>query len=791
MGKKGSNNNGGSKDKKVNERKKKAEQERQALEQLESSLKEFELDSSVTKFSQLPISQNSIKGLKMSHYIEMTDIQQKSIVPALKGEDILGAARTGSGKTLAFLIPALEVLYRNAWNSLDGLGALIISPTRELAIQIFDVLRKIGRSHQLSAGLVIGGKDPQVEAERISKLNILIGTPGRILHHMHKTSSFDVSNLQMLVLDEADRILDMGFKHDLNAIVQDLPTTRQTLLYSATQTKSVSDLARLSLVDPTYISAHDTELSATPKNLEQYYITTEVDDKLNTLFGFIRSHLKSKIIVFFSSSKQVRFVYETFRKLQPGIPLLHLHGRQKQAARIDVTDKFSSGRHTCLFATDIAARGMDFPAVDWVIQVDAPEDAATYIHRVGRSARFDKKGRALMFLTPAEEEGGMVNLLQQRKVQITKLNVKESKKKDVSKNLQAICFKDPEIKYLGQKAFISYVRSINVQHNKEIFDVNNLPFDRLAASFGLPGAPKVKISANATSKSREQKNMPRELLRLAREDDNDGEEKSNEKNNESVRTKYDKMFERKNQNVLSEHYMKLQRDADIDNENDGDDDEDGFMSVKRKDHNLEEEDNEDSIPDLKASSLSKRQQKKALSKKQIAKTGMNPKKLVFDDEGNAHELYEMGDEEEFRNAGDTENQIKEFLEKESAEMQQRDIDDKSRAKEKRQEKKRKRQEKKRATLDGEDDEDGEPPQAYVAEGSSDEEPDLDKDMESSDNEDSDDNEEESSRPAKKPKWFEQSKNSKSTAKDSGVLEVEEPTTLEDLEALSSRLISNK
>ncbi|KAA8902222.1 hypothetical protein TRICI_005938 [Trichomonascus ciferrii] len=762
MGKKGKQN----REAKVNLRKKRVEEERKRLAELESNVKEFELDGSITKFSQLPVSKYTMEGLKMSHFTSMTDIQQKAIVPALKGQDILGAARTGSGKTLAFLIPVMELLYRNAWNSLDGLGALIISPTRELAIQIFDVLRKIGRSHQLSAGLVIGGKDPQVEAERISKLNILIGTPGRILHHMHKTSSFDVSNLQMLVLDEADRILDMGFKHDLNAIVQDLPSTRQTLLFSATQTKSVSDLARLSLSDPAYISAHDLEPSATPKGLEQYYVVTEVDQKLNTLYGFLKSHLKSKVLVFFSSSKQVRFVYETFRKLQPGIPLLHLHGRQKQAARIDVTDKFTAAQHSCLFATDVCARGMDFPGVEWVIQADAPEDAATYIHRVGRSARFDKKGRALMFLTPSEEVG-MVNALEKRKVPVAKLNVKESKKKDITQDLQALCFKDPEIKYLGQKAFISYVRSVNVQHDKEIFNVNDIPFEKLAASFGLPGAPKVKISSNSASKAREQKNMPRELLRLAKGDD---DEKTSEQDEEKVKTKYDRMFERRNQNVLSEHYMKLQKDADIDDNGDNENEEDGFMTVKRKDHNITEEE----IPDLTAP-VSKRQQKKALSKKQLAKSGPNPKKLVFDDEGNAHELYEMATEEDFRKAGATEEQIQEFLGKESAQMQQRDIEDKQLARDKRQEKKRRRKEKEReAVSESEDDDEG----VQLAEP----EPDLDRDMESSSPESSDDDdEEERSRPAKKPK---------TSSTKNKVLEVEEPTTLEDLEALSSRLIQN-
>ena len=187
----------------------------------------------------------------------MTDIQSKSIPISLKGKDVLGAARTGSGKTLAFLIPILERLYRAKWGPNDGLGALIISPTRELAIQIFDVLRKMGCFHTYSAGLVIGGKDLKQEQDRLSRMNILVATPGRLLQHMDQTIGFDASNVQLLVLDEADRILDMGFANTLNAIVENLTKDRQTLLFSATQTKKVKDLARLSLKEPEYVAVRE------------------------------------------------------------------------------------------------------------------------------------------------------------------------------------------------------------------------------------------------------------------------------------------------------------------------------------------------------------------------------------------------------------------------------------------------------------------------------------------------------------------------------------------------------
>ncbi|CAG8811828.1 12636_t:CDS:2, partial [Gigaspora rosea] len=190
----------------------------------------------------------------------------------------------------------IETLYRRRWSQLDGLGALVIAPTRELAVQIFEVLRKIGRHHFLSAGLIIGGKDLHIEQERINRMNILICTPGRLLQHMDQTAGFICDNLQVLVLDEADLILDMGFEKTVNAIIENIPKHRQTLLFSATQTKSVKDLARLSLQA---YSDH-----STPPSLLQHYLVCELPEKLDILFSFIKSHLQAKALVFLSSCKQ-------------------------------------------------------------------------------------------------------------------------------------------------------------------------------------------------------------------------------------------------------------------------------------------------------------------------------------------------------------------------------------------------------------------------------------------------------------------------------------------------------
>jgi len=377
---------------------------------------------SVSDFNEYPISTKTLNGLIKANYVHPTEIQKEGISLALRGYDVLGAAKTGSGKTLAFIVPILELLWKEKFTSLDGLGALVISPTRELAYQTYEVLRKIGRYHGFSAGLVIGGKDMKLEQARIVNTNIIICTPGRLLQHMDETPNFDCNNLKILVLDEADRILDLGFQEAMNAIIQNLPSERQTLLYSATQTKSVKDLARLSLKEPSYISVHEKAQFITPKKLSQYYVVCDLQEKVNFLYSFIKSHLRSKIIVFMSSCKQVKFIYEIFRRLRPGNPLMALYGKQKQIKRVGIYEEFCRKANSVLFATDIAARGLDFPEVHWVVQLDCPEDSNTYIHRVGRTARFERDGQALLVLLPSEEEE-MVKQLEARKVPIQQIQI--------------------------------------------------------------------------------------------------------------------------------------------------------------------------------------------------------------------------------------------------------------------------------------------------------------------------------------------------------------------------------
>lgn len=751
------------KGKKIDRKSKIQEEEKQLLE-LRKKIEEFDPatdEKNISQFTDLPITEATARGLKEANFVSMTDIQRKCIPLALKGEDIMGTARTGSGKTLAFLIPVIERLVHSNITGLDGLAALIISPTRELAVQIFEVLTKIGKHNSFSAGLVTGGKDVQYEKERVARMNILVGTPGRVSQHLNETYGMDTSNLQVLVLDEADRCLDMGFKKQIDSIVSHLSPDRQTLLFSATQSDSIKDLARLSLTNPARIGvSSDSTMSATPETLDQYYVRIPLDEKLDVLWSFIKSHLKSKILVFFSSSKQVQYTYETFRTLQPGISLLKLYGRHKQTSRLETTTKFSHAQYACLFATDIVARGLDFPAIDWVVQVDCPEDAATYVHRVGRCARFGRPGKSLLMLAPSEEEG-MLKRLKNQNIDIKIMNIKQKSKKSIRPQLQSLCFKDPQMKNLGQRAFISYYRSVYIQKDKDVFKISELPAEKYAESLGLPGAPKIKIKGGESGK--EKKNMSRQLMHLLKADENGENEDDDEK--KKVRTKYDRMFERQNQTVLSKQYLNM-TGTGVRNEEDDEEEEDDFMQVKRQNHDLTEVE----LPDLTVP-VSKRAAKKALSKKlSIANKGM-PTKLKFDDEGTAHPIYELEDENDFKAKGSAHSQKKAFVEKETATMNDADLEDKEIARDKRQEKKRKRKEAERRLREDESLDDEE---TVVTLGGAD----LDRDLESLD---------ESEPETKKPKWFQNDKHEK---RNDDIVELDAPETLEDLEALTARLIGN-
>lgn len=511
------------------------------------------------------------------------------------------------------------------WSRMDGVAAIIISPTRELAYQIFETLKKIGKYHDFSAGLIIGGKNLKFERSRMDQCNILICTPGRLLQHMDENPLFNASTMEMLILDEADRCLDMGFEQTLNAIIENFPPDRQTLLFSATQTNSVKDLARLNLKDPVYIGqpkSVDVEKKPTPvvpDLLQQNYVVVNLEDKITMLWSFIKNHLKQKIIVFLSSCKQVKYIYEIFCKLRPGTSLLALYGTLHQDRRIAIYNDFVKKSNVVLFATDIASRGLDFPSVNWVVQLDCPEDVTQYIHRAGRSARNKTRGECLLVLMPSEEEA-MIEELNRKFLTIRKIQIDPKKLFSPRAKIEAFLAQNPELKASAQRAFVSYIKSVFLMKNKKVFNVMALNFDAFAKSLGLVVTPRVRFldrylkRQNGGEKNKDNQSDTDE------EDENDNEDKCAEK--------------KKDDEILFKAPA---------SDTDSDEDDDDFIKIKRANHEIADnhQDNEDNEEDLPPPVLRKKQKlvtKAALAKKVLKKKLQMNEKVKFDEEG--HEIID-------------------------------------------------------------------------------------------------------------------------------------------------------
>ncbi|XP_058821330.1 probable ATP-dependent RNA helicase pitchoune [Topomyia yanbarensis] len=436
------------------------------------------------------ISDNTLKAVGEMGFTKMTEIQAKSIPPLLEGRDLIGSAKTGSGKTLAFLIPAVELIYKLQFKPRNGTGVIIISPTRELAMQIFGVLKELMAHHHHTYGLLMGGASRHTENEKLAKgLNIIVATPGRLLDHLKGTPNFLFKNLQCLVIDECDRILEIGFEEDMKQIIGILPKKRQTMLFSATQTSRTEELGKLALKsEPIYVGVDDNKTEATVSGLEQGYIVCPSEKRLLVLFTFLKKNRKKKVMVFFSSCLSVKFHHELFNYID--LPVNSIHGKQKQAKRTSVFFQFCNAESGILLCTDVAARGLDIPAVDWIVQYDPPNDTKEYIHRVGRTARGENLcGHALLLLRP--EEVGFLKYLKQAKVPLNEFEFSWSKIADIQLQLENLLSKNYFLNQSGKLAFKSYVRSYEGHHMKDVFNVGNLDLLQVAKNFGFTQPPYV------------------------------------------------------------------------------------------------------------------------------------------------------------------------------------------------------------------------------------------------------------------------------------------------------------
>lgn len=456
-------------------------------------------------FEDADLSEPTMKAIKEMGFTKMTKVQAKTIPPLLAGRDVLGAAKTGSGKTLAFLIPAIELLYSLKIKPRNGTAVIIITPTRELALQIFGVARELMQYHSQTCGIVIGGADRRQEATKLAKgVNLLVATPGRLLDHLKNTPGFVFSNLKALVIDEADRILEIGFEDEMKQIIKILPNEdRQSMLFSATQTTKVEDLARMSLrPGPLYINVVPDKDVSTADGLEQGYVVCDSDKRFLLLFSFLKRNVKKKIIVFLSSCNSVKFYSELLNYID--LPVLDLHGKQKQQKRTNTFFEFCNAKQGILVCTDVAARGLDIPAVDWIIQFDPPDDPRDYIHRVGRTARGTQgKGKSLMFLTPSEL--GFLRYLKAAKVPLNEYEFPSNKIANIQSQLTKLIKTNYLLNQSAKDGYRAYLQAYASHGLKTVYQIDKLDLKKVASSFGLDQVPRVNLSIGSTKSNKKQK----------------------------------------------------------------------------------------------------------------------------------------------------------------------------------------------------------------------------------------------------------------------------------------------
>lgn len=334
-------------------------------------------------------------------YKRPTDIQFKAIPSILKGEDVLAIAQTGTGKTAAFAIPVINMLHeRKNSKRRSGIKALVMEPTRELATQVTEVFNKIAKKTRVSAGTIHGGVEQDSQIQKIQDgIDILISTPGRLFDLVHQ-GHLDLSGIEILILDEADHMLDMGFIKDIRDLMRFIPKRRQTLFFSATIDEKIKKLAYSLVTNPIRIQI--SPKNPVSKNVNHSVAFIEMDDKRFFLERIINENPDSKILVFVRTKVRSERVQKAMERVQ--ITALALHGGIDQKERFKILNDFRINNVKLLVATDVSARGIDIPDVDIVINYDLPEQPENYVHRVGRTGRGRNKGIALSFCSEDEKE---------------------------------------------------------------------------------------------------------------------------------------------------------------------------------------------------------------------------------------------------------------------------------------------------------------------------------------------------------------------------------------------------
>ncbi|GAU42362.1 hypothetical protein TSUD_350280, partial [Trifolium subterraneum] len=368
-----------------------------------------------SRFDQCSVSPLSLKGIKDAGYEKMTIVQEATLPVILKGKDVLAKAKTGTGKTVAFLLPSIEAVVKSPPSDRNQLRkpilVLIICPTRELACQAAAEAAKLLKYHPtIGAQAVIGGTNLSVEQKRIQKnpCQILVATPGRLRDHINSTDGFPsrLMGVKTLVLDEADHLLDMGFRKDIDKIIAAVPKQRQTLMFSATIPDGVHQVCKIALKkDFEFINTVQEGSEETHAKVRQMHLIAPLDKHFSLLYVILKEHIADdvdyKVLVFCTTAMVTRLVADLLGRLN--LNVREIHSRKPQSYRTRVSDEFRKSKRLILVTSDVSARGVDYPDVSLVVQVGLPADKQQYIHRLGRTGRKGKEGQGILLLAPWEE----------------------------------------------------------------------------------------------------------------------------------------------------------------------------------------------------------------------------------------------------------------------------------------------------------------------------------------------------------------------------------------------------
>lgn len=372
------------------------------------------------KFEQYRISEEIKRSLEEQGFKRPTDIQYKAIPSILKGDDVLAIAQTGTGKTAAFAIPILHLLQQQRRSRTKGeVKCLVMVPTRELAIQIAEVFKKLGKYTKVDIMGLFGGVEQEAQIKKLDKgVDVLIATPGRMFDLISQ-GHLDLSHVRTLILDEADHMLDLGFIRDIRDVIKHLPRQHQTLFFSATIDTEIKDIAYSIVRNPIRIQISPED--PVSKNVNHSVAYVEMNDKRFFLERLVREFSENKILVFVRTKVRAERVFAAMQRV--GIPTLTMHGGKEQEDRLSVMNEFKKGDVKVLITTDVNARGIDIPNVDYVVNYDLPDEPENYVHRVGRTGRGVQKGQAVSFCS--EEEKPVLEAIQAylgKEIQVMKID---------------------------------------------------------------------------------------------------------------------------------------------------------------------------------------------------------------------------------------------------------------------------------------------------------------------------------------------------------------------------------